>query len=293
MTTEDIQILLSGAMTGALYGIAALGLSLVFGVLKVLNVAHGELVIFGGYASWWLYDKYNYDPYLSLVLVIPLLFIVGAMLYLTLFWHVVRSDEEHRIKNSLLIGFGLSLIAQTLFTRYFTGDPRAIPYSANTWEILGLQFPLKRASNLFIGIIIVIGLQWFMYRTYIGKAIRATAEDWQTAGLTGINIRNMYLITFSIGSALAGLSGMLLSIQQNLTPVTGLRWTLNALIVVVLAGLGSIPGTFAAGILLGLAEASSALIFETSQYREMAGLVIFVIILSVRSQGLFGEQQHA
>jgi branched-chain amino acid transport system permease protein len=143
---------------------------------------------------------------------------------------------------------------------------------------------------LVIGFIVVIGLQWFMYRTYIGKAIRATAEDWQTAGLTGINIRNMYLITFSLGSALAGLSGMLLVIQQNLTPVTGLRWTLNALIVVVLAGLGSIPGTFAAGILLGLAEAGSALIFETSQYREMAGLVIFVIILSVRSQGLFGEQ---
>lgn len=290
MSTEDIQVLLSGVMTGALYGIAALGLSLVFGVLKVLNIAHGELVILGGYASWWLYDKYHYDPYVSLLLVIPLLFIVGAGLYLTLFWHVVRSDEEHRIKNSLLIGFGLSLIAQTLATRYFSGDPRAIPYSANSWEILGLQFPLKRASNLVIGIVVVMGLQWFMYRTYIGKAIRATAEDWQTAGLTGINVRNMYLITFSLGSALAGLAGMLLSIQQSLTPTTGLRWTLNALIVIVLAGLGSIPGTFIAGMLLGLTEASSTLIFGSNQYREMAGLVIFVVILSVRSQGLFGEQ---
>jgi branched-chain amino acid transport system permease protein len=214
------------------------------------------------------------------------------VLYFVLFAHVVRSDEEHRIKNSLLIGFGLSLIAQTLATHYFTGDPRAIPYSSESWRFFGLVLPLVRASNLFIGIIIVISLQFFMNRTYIGKAIRATAEDWQTASLTGINIRNMYLITFSLGAALAGLSGMLLAVQQSLTPTTGLRWTLNSLIVVVLAGLGSIPGTFIAGMLLGLAEASSTLIFDTSQYREMAGLVIFVVILSVRSQGLFGEQ-HA
>lgn len=294
MSTHIIaQSLLSGILVGALYGIAALGLSLVFGVLKVLNVAHGELIMLGGYASFWAFNKAGVDPYLSQVMVLPLLFLVGTILHLGLFSHIVRANEEQRIKNSLLIGFGLTLIGQTLAIRYFEADDRRIAteYSTDAWEFLSLRLPLVRASGLVIGIILVILLQLFMHRTYLGKAIRATAEDWQTASLSGINVRLTYLITFALGSALAGLAGMLVSVQYSISPNIGLTWTLKALIVVVLAGLGSMPGTFLAGILLGLAETSSALAFG-SQYREMVGLVLFVIILSIRSQGLFGEQ-HA
>lgn len=285
------QSLISGALVGALYGLAALGLSLVFGVLKVLNVAHGELLMLGGYASFWLFNLMDIDPYLSLVLVLPMMLLLGVVLHLGLFSQVVRYDEEHRIKNSLLIGFGLTLILQTLAIRYFTADDRSIAttYSTDAWEVADLRLPLVRLSGLVIGAVVVIGLRMFLRRTYWGKAIRATAEDWQTASLTGINIHQMYLITFALGAMLAGLAGMLVTLQYSVSPSIGLSWTLKALIVVVLAGLGNMPGTFAAGIILGLAEAGSALVFG-SEYRELVGLVLFLVILSIRPQGLFGEQ---
>lgn len=288
------QSLLSGALVGSLYGLAALGLSLVFGVLKVLNVAHGELLMLGGYASFWLFNLFGIDPYLSLLVVIPLLILIGAGLHLGLFRHVVQFDVEHRIKNSLLIGFGLTLILQTLAIRLFTADDRSITtdYSTNALEIVGLRLPLVRCSGLIIGVVVIAGLQIFLNRTYLGKAIRATAEDWRTAALTGINVQRMYLITFAMGSALAGLAGMLVTVQFSVSPNIGLNWTLKALIVVVLAGLGNLPGTFVAGILLGLAEAGSAILLQSGQYRELVGLVIFLIILSVRPHGLFGAK-HA
>lgn len=285
------QSLISGALVGALYGLAALGLSLVFGVLKVLNVAHGELLMLGGYASFWLFNLMDIDPYLSLVMVLPMMLLLGVVLHLGLFSQVVRYDEEHRIKNSLLIGFGLTLVLQTLAIRYFTADDRSIAtsYSTDAWEVADLRLPLVRLSGLVIGTVVVIGLRLFLRRTYWGKAIRATAEDWQTASLTGINIHQMYLITFALGAMLAGLAGMLVTLQYSVSPSIGLSWTLKALIVVVLAGLGNMPGTFAAGIILGLAEAGSALVFG-SEYRELVGLVLFLVILSIRPQGLFGEQ---
>jgi branched-chain amino acid transport system permease protein len=262
-------------------------------VLKILNVAHGELLMLGGYASFWIFRLLEIDPYLSLLLVVPLMFVIGALLHLGLFAQVVRFDEEHRIKNSLLIGFGLTLILQTLAIRLFTADDRSITtgYSTAAWELLGVRLPLVRLSSLIIGIVVVIALQYFLRRTYWGKAIRATAEDWQTASLAGINIHRTYLITFSLGAALAGMAGMLVSVGFSVSPNIGLNWTLKALIVVVLAGLGSIPGTFLAGILLGVAEATSALVFG-GEYRELVGLVIFLIVLTVRPQGLFGEN-HA
>lgn len=284
-----LQSLLSGVLVGSLYGLAALGLSLVFGVLKVLNVAHGELLMLGGYTSFWVFNLLGVDPYLSVFVVIPVLIVLGCGLHLGLFRHVVQFDEEHRIKNSLLIGFGLTLILQTLAIRWFTADDRKITtaYSTQSWELFDLRVPMVRFSGLVIGILVIIALQLFLNRTYLGKAIRATAEDWRTAALTGIDVQRIYLITFAIGAALAGLAGILVTVQFSVNPGIGLHWTLKALIVVVLAGLGSMPGTFLAGILLGIAEASSALIFG-GQYRELVGLVIFLIILSVRPQGLFG-----
>jgi branched-chain amino acid transport system permease protein len=292
---QVIQSLVIGALLGSLYGLAALGLSLIFGVMKVLNVAQGELLMFGGYASFWIFNLLKVDPFVSLVLVLPLMFVVGAVLHFGLFSQVVKFDEEHRIKNSLLIGFGLTLVFQTLAIQWFTADDRriALSYAAAAWEAGGIRLPLVRFSGLVIGIIVVIVLQLFLRRTTWGRAIRATAEDWQTASLSGIDVQRVYLVTFGIGAALAGLAGMLVSVNYSISPAIGLHWTLKALIVVVLAGLGSMPGTFLAGILLGLAEATTPILFpDYGAYREMVGLVLFFIILSLRPQGLFGEK-HA
>jgi len=284
-----VQNIVSGILVGALYGLAAVGLSLVFGVLKILNVAHGELIMIGGYTAFWLFSLYNVDPFMSLVIVIPTLFLVGWLLHLGLFSRVVKFDEEHRIKNSLLIGFGLTLILQNLAIQLWTADERSITpaYATAALEVLGVRLPVIRLTGLVIAFLSVFALEMFLNRSFWGKAVRATAEDWQTASLTGINIKSTYLLTFGLGASLAGIAGTLVSVSFSISPFIGLQWTLKALIVVVLAGLGSIGGIIAAGILLGVTESLSAYMFG-GEYRELVGLILFLIVLSVRPQGLFG-----
>ena len=283
------QNIVSGVLVGALYGLAALGLSLVFGVLKVLNIAHGELIMLGGYAAFWIFNLYGIDPFFGLLLVIPLLFMVGWVLHKGLFSAVVKSDEEERIKNSMLIGFGLTLILQSLAIQLWTADERSITtaYATASLELAGIRLPVVRLAGLIIALLAVIGLELFMNRTYWGKAMRATAENWETASLTGINIQKIYLMTFALSAALAGVAGTLVSVSFSVNPAIGLSWTLKALIVVVLAGLGSIPGTLLAGVLLGVGESASAYLVGGA-YRELVGLFLFLIILSIRPQGLFG-----
>jgi len=292
MVETIAQNLISGVLVGALYGLAALGLSLVFGVLKILNVAHGELIMIGGYAAFWIFNLYGIDPFLALALVMPLLFAAGWLLHIGLFRTLVQFDEEQRIKNSLLIGFGLTLVLQSLAIQFWTADERSITtaYATMSLSFLGLRLPVIRLAGLVIALIAVVGLELFLNRTYWGKAIRATAENWQTAALSGINVQNTYLLTFSLGAALAGVAGTLISVGFSVSPAIGLQWTLKALIVIVLAGLGSMIGTFLGGILLGVTESLSAYFFG-GQYRELVGLIIFLIVLSARPQGLFGGRQ--
>jgi branched-chain amino acid transport system permease protein len=284
------QQIILGILIGGLYGLAAAGLSLVFGVLKVLNVAHGELIMLGGYAAFWSVALLGMDPFGSLVIVAPLSLLAGVVLYGALFGFVVRADEETREKNSLLIGFGLALVLHALAVRLWTADERSIvtPYGGAVISIGGLSIPVVRLLSLILAFAITGGLQLLLTHWRWGKAIRATAEDWQAALLTGIDVRRAYLLAFAIGTALAGMAGVLVTVSYSVSPSIGLEWTLKALIVVVLAGLGSMIGTFVGGILLGVAEALSAAAFG-GPYREVVGLVIFVVVLCARPRGLFGR----
>ena len=284
------QQLLFGLMIGGLYGLAAAGLSLVFGVMKVLNVAHGELIMLGGYAAFWLVALLGIDPFASLLVVIPLSLLLGVALYWGLFGFVVRADEETRVKNSLLIGFGLALALQALAVRLWTADERSIPtpYGGAVITVAGLSIPVLRLITVALAFALIGGLHLLLEHWRWGKAIRATAEDWQAALLSGIDIRRAYLLAFALGTGLAGAAGALVSVGYSISPSIGLEWTLKALIVVVLAGLGSMIGTFVGGLFLGVAEAVSAAAFG-GPYREIAGLVIFVVVLVVRPRGLFGR----
>lgn len=284
------QQLVLGLLIGGLYGLAAAGLSLVFGVLKVLDVAHGELIMLGGYAAFWTVAILGLDPFVSLVLVIPLSLLFGIGLYAGLFGFVVRADEETRIKNSLLIGFGLGLALHALAVQLWTADERSIVigYGGGAITVAGLSIPVLRLVNLLIAFALIGGLHLLLARWRWGKAIRATAEDWQAALLTGIDVRKAYLLAFAIGTGLAGAAGTLVSIGYSVSPSIGLEWTLKALIVVVLAGLGSMIGTFVGGLVLGVAEAASAAAFG-GPYREVVGLVLFVVVLVLRPRGLFGR----
>jgi len=284
------QQLLLGLLIGGLYGLAAAGLSLVFGVLKVLNVAHGELIMLGGYGTFWLVTLLGLDPFASLALVLPLALAGGLALYWALFGFVVRADEETRVKNSLLIGFGLALALHALAVRLWTADERAVvtPYGGAVLGVGGLSIPLVRLLSLALAFALIAALHLLLRHWRWGKAIRATAEDWQAALLAGIDVRRAYLLAFAIGTGLAGAAGTLVSIGYSISPSIGLEWTLKALIVVVLAGLGSMLGTFVSGLFLGVAEAASAAAFG-GPYREVAGLVIFVLVLVLRPRGLFGR----
>ncbi len=285
------QSLAFGILVGAIYGLAAMGLSLVFGVMKFLNVAHGELLMLGGYASFFMFSVYNVDPFLALPLTMLLLFVIGLALYRGLFIRVVKLAEEIKIKNSLLIGFGLSLVLQNAAVRLWTANERGITtsYSGLALTFLGVRLPVVRLGALTIAFVTLVALQLFLQRTYIGKAIRATVEDWEAASLMGINIHRVYLLSFALGSALAATAGTLVSVGYSIDPGMGLHWTLKALIVVVLGGLGSMVGTFAGGIMLGVAESVSAFVVGGT-YREMVGLFIFILVLIFRPQGLFGER---
>ncbi|HET8998247.1 MAG TPA: branched-chain amino acid ABC transporter permease [bacterium] len=283
-----LQNTIFGVLVGGLYGLAAMGLSLVFGVLKMLNVAHGELIMLGGYVGFWLFTLWKIDPFASLVPSAIALFLAGILLYQVLFRRLIYFPEETKIKNSILIGFGLALVVQTLAILAWKADERAIttPYAGVIFPIAGIVVPLARLGALGVAFLALGGLHLFLHRTLPGKAIRATAEDVEAASLAGIPVPAVFLAAFGLGSALAGIAGTLVSMTDAISPTIGLSWTLKALIVVVLSGLGNVFGTFVAGLFLGVAESMSGF-FLGNAYREVMGLVLFLFVLSLRPQGLF------
>ncbi len=285
-----LQDMIFGLLVGGLYGLGAVGLSLVFGVLKMLNVAHGELIMLGGYVSFWLFTLWGVDPFVSLVFSAPVLFLLGILLYQLLFRRLIHFPDEKKIKNSILIGFGLALIVQRLAILAWAADERAIapPYAGNVVPLGGVVVPLTRLGALAVAFVTLGGLHLFLNRTYPGKAIRATAEDVEAASLVGIPVRKIFLIAFGLGSALAGVAGTLVSMSAAISPAIGLDWTLKALIVVVLGGMGNIFGTFVAGLFLGVAESLSGFLLG-NVYREVMGLILFFLVLSLRPQGLFAR----
>jgi branched-chain amino acid transport system permease protein len=279
-----------GLLIGALYGLAAVGLTLVFGVLKMLNVAHGELIMLGGYTAFWLFTLWHVDPFVSVLPAGAALFLVGVLLYRAMFGQLLHAPEETKIKNSILIGFGLALVLQTVAIAAWTGDERTVTtgYAGSVLPAGGVVIPLARLGALAAAFVIVVLLHVFLHHTYPGRAIRATAEDVDAASLAGIPVPTVFLSAFGLGSALAGAAGTLAAITDTVSPSIGLAWTLKALIVVVLGGLGSVVGAFIAGLGLGVAESVSGILLGNA-YREVMGLALFLAVLALRPRGLFAR----
>jgi branched-chain amino acid transport system permease protein len=287
-----VQNVVFGVLVGALYGLAAVGLSLVFGVTKILNVAHGELLMFGGYASFWAVTLLGVDPFLSIIPAVIFLAVIGFILYKLIFARLVKLNESVKIQNTLLVGFGLSLILQNIALRLWSADTRGITtfYSGWAFTLFGVRFPIVRVASLIIALVTLLALELFLRRTYTGKALRATVENWEAATLMGIDTQGVYLLSFVMGAALAGIAGALVSVGYSIDPAMGLNWTLTSLIVMVLGGLGSIIGTFVGGIVLGVTQSATGF-FLSQSYREVVGLVLFLLVLVFRPQGLFGAKE--
>lgn len=291
MTELVIQSAIFGIFVGAIYGLAAVGFSFVFGVMRILNIAHGELIMIGGYAAFFLFSTFRLDPFLSLPAVAIIIFLLGAVLYKVLFSHVIKLSEGLRTNTSLLISFGLILIISQIAVLSFTADERSVTtaYTGLGIQIFNIYFPYLRIGILFVSVILIFGLQVFLRKTFLGKCIRAAAENWESATLMGINIARVYLVSFALASALAGIAGSMVVVGYSINPAMGLEWMLKALVVSILAGIGSIGGAFVAGVLLGVVESISAIYL--GPYMQVVGLVIFLLVLMLRPQGLFGKQE--
>jgi branched-chain amino acid transport system permease protein len=286
------QNLVFGILIGGLYGLAAVGLSLVFGVTKFLNISHGELLMLGGYAGFWLFMLLGVDPFVGLPLVVLLLVLLGYLIYKLLFQRMVKLNDENKIKNTMLVGFGLGLVLQNVALKLWTADDRGITtaYSSKVLKFAGIRFPVVRLASFVIALVLLLALQAFLKRTYLGKAIRATVQDWEAATLLGINVNRVYLVSFLLGAGLAGVAGALVAVGYSIQPGMGLEWTLKTLVVMVLGGLGSFVGTFVAGVLLGVTESLTSF-WLGGTYRDIVALLLFLLVLILRPRGLFGAKE--
>jgi branched-chain amino acid transport system permease protein len=279
------QIVVYGIITGAFYGLAAVGLSLVFGVMRHMNIAHGSFLMIGGFAAYWLFHLLKLDPFVSIPLVMVILFAIGAALYKGLFSHLDKLPEGLKINNSMLVGFGLTWVIDNLAIMFWTSDVRAVTpsYTGKVWHVLpGLRLPVVGLVIIGIASLVIFSLYLILTKTYFGKSVRATAQDRDAGNLMGINVERTYLIFFALSAALAGIAGVVAAVNYSVYPTVGFEWLLKAIIILVLAGFGKIGKVFAAGLLLGIIEGVSVY-FVGATYREVVGLVIFILVLLRRS----------
>ena len=282
------QTLVNGLLLGGIYAVAALGLSLVFGIMDIVNLAHGHMLMIGGYVAILLFAATGITPLVGMLLAMALLFVLGVALQKVLLRHVV--DEG--LEQPIIVLFGLALVLQNLGRVAFGGDARSadigIPGSGFDLGVVYLSFP--RTVTFVVAVLLIVGTWAYLQYTKTGQAIRATAQNRTAARYMGINTERIYVITLGIGTALAGAAGSLLAMLFPINPFVGWSYLLKAFAVVVLGGVGSIIGTLVGGLVIGVSENLGAL-FLGGGYRNVVSFTIFLAVLLIRPEGLFGGTQ--
>ena len=278
---------LNGLVLGGLYAATSFGLSMIFGVMRLVNVDHGELIILGAYLSWTFFTGMGIDPFLSLIFVAPALFLVGYGFQRFLLNPLMPQGME----APMLTTFGLSIVAQSLFLSVWTPDSRSIKtwYTDNVVMLGSIRIPQMFVISFLVSVALAGALYLFFTRTLAGKAVRAAAQSAETAAAMGINIPHIFALTYGTGAALAAVGGVLVATTFTFVPSSGLAYLLKGFVVVVLGGMGSIAGTLLAGMLLGLSESLGAAAFGTG-YKDLVGLLLFLLVLTIRPAGLFGRR---
>ncbi|MBW1802150.1 MAG: branched-chain amino acid ABC transporter permease [Deltaproteobacteria bacterium] len=278
--------ILMGILLGGLYALIAMGLSLVFGVMKLINVAHGDLVIFGSYFAYAFMTILGVDPILSLIVGMPFLFAIGFGIQKFLMSRAFKISME----APLIIAFGLSIILQNVFQIFWSPLSRGLTtdYALKFFALGPLRIPLVHLLNFILALVVMFILREFMRRTYLGRAINAASQDRRASLLMGINIERIYAFAFAIAMAIAALAGVCLGLTFPFTPVSGMPFLIVALGGVVLGGLGSIKGTFIGGMVIGLAQTLGGHFLGTTA-QMLVAYIIVLIILTMRPQGLFGR----
>jgi branched-chain amino acid transport system permease protein len=284
-----LNVVIAGLLLGGVYALIAVGLSLQYGVARVANFSHGEFIMLGAMVTWTLYTVFGINPLLCLAACGPLTFILGYILHRTVFKRLSESAESPAVfeSKSVLASFALLFIIQNIASIGWGPEIRAYSYLRVPVDIAGAVFGANRLVTL--GFAIAIGLTFYLFvtRTRMGKAIRAAAQDPATEGLMGVNIDMVLALCFGFGAALAGMAGVLISMCYPVHVVMGQEYTIIAMIVVVLGGLGSIPGSFIGGFVLGLI--GSVVTYIDPGLALVAYYLLFILLLLVRPTGIMGR----
>ena len=288
-----LQSILSGVLIGGVYALIGIGLTLIFGVMRVINFAQGELVMVGMYCTFWAFKLLGIDPFLSVVITMPALFLLGAIVQRGLINRVLDALPQ----NQILLTIGIGLVLSNVAMLAFTSDYRILStsYSSSSVGLGGVGLGGIRLSTpllycFLITAVITAVLYWFLVKTDVGHAIRATAQDRDAAQLMGVNVRHMGVLAFGLGSALAGAAGALVAPTYYIYPQVGGAFTLKAFVVVVLGGMGSIIGATLGGVLIGVAESLSGT-YIGSGWKDLCVYAIFLLVLLLKPSGLLGKSR--
>lgn len=289
MLSTSIEIFFGGLMLGGIFALLAVGFSLQYGVARVLNIGHGEFIMVGAFIAWSLVAGWSFHPLLTLLIVAPLLFVLGYALYWTLFRSLKNKAPSPAVfeGNSLLVAFGLLFIIQSLAITIWGTTIRGYSFMAYSVEIFDMRFSANRLLILVFAVALCVIFYLFLTRTRLGKAIRASAQDPEAAGLMGVDINRMLSLCFGLGAMMAGLAGAFYTMAYQIEATMGLQYTIIALVVVVLGGLGSILGSLLGGFILGVI---GSIVNSIEPGLTLAAYyALFMILLLVKPTGLFGR----
>jgi len=281
-----VQLIINGLLLGGMYALISIGLTLIFGVLEIINFAHGEFLMLGMYASYWLFQLYGVDPYLSLLIILPVFFFIGLAIQRVTIQPILNAPAL----NQIFMTVGMSLVLQNVALFFWKADYRTVQtaYSSVSLRTSGLMISFPRLVAFFLAIGMIAALLIFLKKTYTGKAIRALAQERKAAMLMGINVYRTYQIAFGIGIACVGAAGAMLVPVYFVFPTVGALFVLIAFVVVILGGYNSLTGALVGGLIIGVVEAFSGF-FISPHLKEAIYFVIFILILLFRPTGLFGR----
>lgn len=285
MPDQLLQQLADGLLIGLMYSLIAIGLTLIWGVMNIVNFAHGEFLMLGMFTSFWLFTLYDIDPIFSIPICFAGMFIMGMLIYRFIVSKVMKGP----MLAQLVVTFGVSIFISNLAVYYWTPDFRLLPATMlqGTWEMGGITLSIPKVAASVGSVVASLGMFFFLQRTRTGKAILATEMDREAALLMGINTERINSLSFGIGAALVGVAGAFLSTYYYIYPQVGGVFGTIAFCVVALGGFGSIEGAFIAGILVGLAQTMGGFFFDPS-YKYAVVFMIYLITIWIRPQGLLG-----
>lgn len=281
------QLVVSTILLGGLYALIAVGLTLIFGVMRVVNFAHGEFLMFAMYAAFWAFTLLHFDPYLTLFVSLPLFFAVGWVSYRVVMKPVIHASHNAQVFTTV----GLSILLQNLALVLFTADAQFLrtDYYTKVLRLGGAVFNLAQTVAFVIAVLATVALFAFLRWSYTGKIMRATAQDAQVASLMGIDTDRIYALTWAVGIVCVGAAGVLLAPIYPVYPTAGLQFVLIAYIAVVLGGLGNMAGALIAAVIIAAVEVVASYTIGTA-WKEVLYLVLFIFVLVVRPAGLFGQR---